>query len=195
MDLRVTLTQIARLVRILVHPLDDGIEILLRLDLQNVVRVVPHSFLLLVDGLEQVSYLLDGDLILVLYRFDHALLEQLSDTSSQRLESLNVAFEHLALAALRAGRHLLLDHLHQRHALRCEMCGHLQALETSHLIITLDGFVAGQSLIYHLDASAELYDVSVEIKRALGLILALLQRAYIRVDNVTQVIRLIKISL
>ena len=75
------------------------------------------------------------------------------------------------------------------------MCGHLQALETSHLIIALDGFVAGQSLIYHLDASTELDDVSVEIKRALGLILALLQRAYIRVDNVAQVIRLIKISL
>ena len=179
MDLRVTLTQIARLVRILVHPLDNGIKVLLRLDLQNVVRVVPHSFLLLVDGLEQVSYLLDGDLILILNRFDHALLEQLSDTSSQRLESLDIAFEHLALAALRACCHLLLDHLHQRHALRCEVCGHLQALQTSHLIIALNGFVAGQSLIYHLNASAELNDVSVEIKRALGLVLALLQRAYI----------------
>ena len=75
------------------------------------------------------------------------------------------------------------------------MCGHLQALQTSHLIIILDSFVAGQSLIYHLDASAELDDISIEVKRALGLILALLQRTYIRVDDVAQMVRLIKISL
>ena len=98
-DLGVALAQIAGLVRVLVHTLDDRVEIFLRLNLQNVVRVVSHAFLLLIDRLKKVRYLLDGNFVLILNRLDHALLEQLSDTPGQRLEALDVAFEHLAFAA------------------------------------------------------------------------------------------------
>lgn len=99
MDLGVALAQIARLVRVLVHALNDRVQVLLRLHLQDVIRVVLHPFFLFVDRLEQICNFLNRHFVLVLNGLNHALLEQLRDAIGQSFEALYVVFEHLALRA------------------------------------------------------------------------------------------------
>ena len=53
--------------------------------------------------------------------------------------------------------------------------------------------VALQSRLHHFDAATQLNDVCVELKRALGLILALLERADVRIYDVRQVIGLVQV--
>ena len=89
---------------------------------------------------------------------------------------------------------MLLYDLHEGHAFRGEVGGHLEILETAvHSLSVL--FYASKCFFDHLDAAAQLDDVSIQVKGALCLIFALLEGADIRVDDVRQVVGLVQVVL
>ena len=71
-DLSITLAKITRLVSALIHRLDDRVQIFLSLHLQDIARVVFHSFFLFVNRLEKIGNLLNAGLIFILDRFNHS---------------------------------------------------------------------------------------------------------------------------
>ena len=79
----------------LVHSLNHQVQILLSPNLHDVIRVVLHAFLLLIDRLKKVCNLLNRCLIFLLDRLDHPLLQQLGHLVSQTLKSLLVLLQKL----------------------------------------------------------------------------------------------------
>ena len=155
----------------LVHTLNDRVQIFLRLYLQNIVRIVFHSFFLLIDWFEKISYLLDANFIFVLNRLDHSWLQQLWHSISQTLKAFNVSCQHLIFTAERRSLYTFFDYLHKRDTLLCEMGGHLQAFKTP--IAILAAVIRLKCLGNHFDAASQFNYVCVEIQGALRLILSL----------------------